>query len=105
MSILGNIFTIFGGLALFLYAMILMSSGLQKVAGDKLKQILENITKSKIRAIATGTFITAIVQSSSIVAVTALAFINAGLLNLQQAAGVIMGVNIGTTITAQLVAF
>jgi len=105
MSILGNIFTIFGGLALFLYAMILMSSGLQKVAGDKLKQILENITKSKIRAIATGTFITAIVQSSSIVAVTALAFINAGLLNLQQAAGVIMGANIGTTITAQLVAF
>ncbi len=100
-----NVLVIFGGLALFLYGMILISAGLQKVVGNRLKQTLENITRGRLRAVVTGTLVTAIVQSSSIVTVTALAFVNAGLLNLSQAAGVIMGANIGTTITAQIVAF
>lgn len=100
-----EVFTIGGGLALFLYGMILISAGLQKVAGDSLKKVLENITKGRLRAVFTGTLVTALVQSSSIVTVTVLAFVNAGLLNLSQAAGVIMGANIGTTITAQIIAF
>lgn len=98
-------FKVFGGLAVFLYGMVLMSSGLQKVAGDKLQKILEQITKGKLRGILAGATATAIVQSSSLVTVTVLAFINSGLLNFNQAVGLIMGANIGTTITAQLVAF
>lgn len=94
-----------GGLGLFLYGMKLMGDGLENSAGDRLKSILEKLTSNRLLAILIGTFVTAVIQSSSATTVMVVSFVNAGLMTLLQAAGVIMGANIGTTITAQLVAF
>ena len=104
MSIIEIIFELGGGLALFLYGMILMSEGFQKMAGDKLQKILEKFTNTPIKGIVSGTVVTGIIQSSSITTVILLGFVNAGLINLKSAVGVIMGANIGTTVTAQIVA-
>lgn len=101
-----EIFTgIFGGLGLFLYGMNLMSEGLENVAGEKLKSILEKITSNRLMGAFVGTIVTAIIQSSSATTVMVVSFVNAGLMNLTQATGVILGSNIGTTITAQMVSF
>ncbi len=99
------IFGLMGGLGLLLFGMMLMSEGLQKVAGPKLKQVLKFLTDKSIVGVLVGTFVTAIIQSSSATSVMMIGFVNAGLMTLRQAIGVIMGANIGTTITAQLIAF
>jgi len=93
-----------GGLALFLYGMEMMSSGLELVAGDRLRVIIEKMTSSFLKAILVGTVVTAIIQSSSATTVMVVGFVNAGLMTIYQAVGIIMGANIGTTITGQLVA-
>ncbi|MDI6870444.1 MAG: Na/Pi cotransporter family protein [Bacillota bacterium] len=94
-----------GGLGLFLYGMVLMSDSLQKVAGDRMRRILEVLTTNPLRGVLVGAAVTAIIQSSSATTVMVVSFVNAGLMNLSQAFGVIMGANIGTTMTAQLIAF
>lgn len=94
-----------GGLGLFLYGMKLMSDSLEKAAGAKMRSILEFFTKTPLRGILVGTFFTAIIQSSSAATVMVVSFVNSGLMNLYQAAGVIMGANIGTTVTSQLISF
>ncbi|MCS3901340.1 Na/Pi cotransporter family protein [Methanococcus voltae] len=94
-----------GGLALFLYGMTLMGNGLQKVAGDRLKKMIEVLTKNKYMGVLVGAVVTMIIQSSSATTVMVVGFVNASLMTLYQAIGVIMGANIGTTVTAQLVAF
>ncbi len=99
------VFSLIGGLALFLYGISLISKGFQKVAGERISKILETFTGSPIRGIMTGASITAIIQSSSVTTVTLVGLVNAGVLTLQQSVGVIMGANIGTTVTAQIVAF
>jgi phosphate:Na+ symporter len=99
------IFQLLGGLGLFVYGMKLMGDGLQKAAGEKLKRMLEVLTSNKFFAVLVGAGVTAIIQSSSATTVMTVGFVNAGLMNLFQAAGVIMGANIGTTMTAQLIAF
>ncbi|MDB7989665.1 Na/Pi cotransporter family protein [Faecalicoccus pleomorphus] len=93
-----------GGLALFLYGMQMMSDGLEKAAGDRLKTILEKLTSNRILGVIVGAVITAIIQSSSATTVMVIGFVNARLMTLQQAVWIIMGANIGTTITGQLVA-
>ncbi|MBM6828065.1 Na/Pi cotransporter family protein [Anaerotignum lactatifermentans] len=92
-----------GGLALFIYGMSIMAQGLEKAAGSKMKSILEALTQNKLMGIALGALVTAIVQSSSATTVMVVGFVNAGLMNLAQAMSVIMGANIGTTITGWLV--
>lgn len=99
------LFGLIGGLALFLYGMILLSEGMQKAAGEKLKSALEAATRSPLRGIATGGIVTSIIQSSSITTVTVIGLINAGMMSLEQSAGIILGADIGTTVTAQIVAF
>ncbi len=99
------IFQLLGGLGLFVYGMKLMGDGLQKAAGEKLKGMLEVLTTNKFLAVLVGAGVTSIIQSSSATTVMTVGFVNAGLMNLFQAAGVIMGANIGTTMTAQLIAF
>ena len=94
-----------GGLGLFLFGMKLMSDGLEKAAGAKMRSILEFFTKNTIRGILVGTFFTAVIQSSSAATVMTVSFVNSGLMNLYQAAGVIMGANIGTTVTSQMISF
>ncbi|NLO89765.1 MAG: Na/Pi cotransporter family protein [Clostridia bacterium] len=94
-----------GGLALFIYGMRTMGEGLQKVAGDRLRKFLETLTSVPIVGVLAGTVVTAIIQSSSATTIMVVGFVNAGLMTLRQAIGVIMGANIGTTITAQLIAF
>lgn len=94
-----------GGLGLFIFGMNLMSDGLKSVAGDRMKRLLEILTNNRLMAIFVGTIVTMIVQSSSTTTVMIIGFVNAGLMNLMQAGGVILGANIGTTITAQLIAF
>lgn len=98
------IFALLGGLALFLYGMDLMSEGLELVAGNRLHKIIEKLTSSTFRGIIVGLVVTAVIQSSSATTVMAVGFVNSGLMTLQQAVGVIMGANIGTTVTGQLVA-
>ena len=100
-----QILTLLGALGMFLYGMNLMSSGLQKAAGDKLRGLLSAITSNPFKGVLTGLGITSIIQSSSATTVMVVSFVNAGLLTLAQAIGVIMGANIGTTITAWLVAW
>jgi len=99
------IFGVIGGLGLFLYGMNLMGAGLQKAAGDRLRKIIELLTSNKYMGALVGLFVTAIIQSSSATTVMVVGFVNAGIMNLTQAVGVIMGANIGTTVTAQLVSF
>ncbi len=98
-----KILTLLGSLGLFLYGMTLMSEALQKVAGDKLRNILAAMTSNSASRILTGLFITAVIQSSSATTVMVVSFVNAGLLSLVQSIGVIMGANIGTTFTAWLI--
>lgn len=95
-----NIFTLLGGLAFFLYGMTVMSSGLEKVAGGKMEQLLREMTSNPIKSLVLGMGITVIVQSSSAVTVMLVGLVNSGIMNLTQAIGVIMGSNVGTTVTA-----
>ena len=99
------IFGLLGGLALFLYGMDLMGEGLQKAAGNRMRRILEVLTGIPIIGVLVGALVTSIIQSSSATTVMTVGFVNAGLLTLKQAISVIMGANIGTTMTAQLIAF
>ncbi|MCU7860160.1 MAG: Na/Pi symporter, partial [Candidatus Thiodiazotropha sp. (ex Lucinoma kastoroae)] len=96
---------LFGGLALFLFGMEQMADALKAVAGERMKGILAKLTSNRFTGAATGAFVTAIIQSSSVTTVLVVGFITAGLMSLSQSIGVIMGANIGTTITAQIVAF
>ncbi len=98
-------FSLIGGLGLFLFGMRQLSEGLQKIAGNKIHQILEIISKNSFKGVITGTVITAILQSSSATSVITIGFVNAGLLTLKQALSIIFGANIGTTITAQIISF
>jgi phosphate:Na+ symporter len=99
------IFRIFGGLGLFLYGMKLMSEGLQKAAGERLRAVFNALTTNRIAGVVTGITVTATIQSSSATTVMLVGFVNAGLMSLQQAINVVLGANIGTTITGWLVAF
>jgi phosphate:Na+ symporter len=100
-----RILMLLGALALFIYGMKVMSEGIQKAAGQRLRQILGAITKNRLKGIFTGFVTTSIIQSSSATTVMVVSFVNAGLLSLKQSIGVIMGANIGTTVTAWIVAF
>ena len=100
-----QIFTLLGALGMFLYGMNLMSSGLQKAAGDRLRGLLSAMTSNPLKGVLTGLGITTVIQSSSATTVMVVSFVNAGLLTLAQAIGVIMGANIGTTVTAWLVSW
>ena len=99
-----NILSLLGGLALFLYGMQMMSGGLEAAAGNKMKQILERLTSNRFLAVAVGALITAVIQSSSATTVMVVGFVNSGMMTLSQAVWIIMGANIGTTITGQLIA-
>ena len=99
------IISLMGGLGLFLYGMNLMGEALEKSAGSRLKKIIELLTSNIIMGVLVGALVTAVIQSSSATTVMVVGFVNAGIMTLPQAAGVIMGANIGTTITAQLVSF
>ncbi|MFR7590154.1 MAG: Na/Pi cotransporter family protein [Longibaculum sp.] len=101
---LTNVFALFGGLALFLYGMTMMSNGLELAAGNKMKNILEKLTTNRFLGVGVGALITALIQSSSATTVMTVGFVNAGLMKLENAVWVIMGANIGTTITGQLIA-
>lgn len=100
-----TVFTLLGGLAVFIFGMNLMSEGLQKAAGEKMRYILGIVTKNPVVAVLAGALITAVLQSSSATTVMVLGFVSAGLMSLPQAISVILGANIGTTITAQIIAF
>ncbi|MCT4633211.1 MAG: Na/Pi cotransporter family protein [Firmicutes bacterium] len=97
------IIELLGGLGLFLFGMNMMADGLEKSAGNKMKKIIEVLTKNRIMAVLIGALVTMVVQSSSATTVMVVGFVNAGIMNLTQAIGIIMGANIGTTFTAQLV--
>ena len=99
-----NIFSMAGGLALFLYGMNMMSNGLELAAGNKMQAILEKLTSNRFLGVIVGALITALIQSSSATTVMAVGFVNSGLMKLENAVWVIMGANIGTTITGQLIA-
>ena len=96
---------LFGGLAVFLFGMEQMADALKRVAGNRMKDILGRLTTNRFMGMLTGTFVTAVIQSSSVTTVMLVGFVTAGLMSLSQAVGVIFGANIGTTITAQIVAF
>ena len=96
---------LFGGLALFLFGMEQMADSLKAVAGEKMKTILAKLTTNRFTGAITGALVTAVIQSSSVTTVLVVGFISAGLMSMAQSIGVIMGANIGTTITAQIVAF
>lgn len=98
-----ELLTLIGSLGLFLFGMKLMSEALQKVAGDRMRSILSSMTSNRVKGLLTGVLITAIIQSSSATTVMVVSFVNAGLLSLIEAIGVIMGANIGTTVTAWLI--
>ncbi|MBU1045374.1 MAG: Na/Pi cotransporter family protein [Candidatus Omnitrophica bacterium] len=99
------IFSVFGGLGLFIYGIHLMGEGLQNAAGDRMRRLLKALTSNTLAGTVVGAGITAIIQSSSATTVMVVGFVNAGLMGLEQAIGVIFGANIGTTITAQIIAF
>ena len=103
MELITNIFSLVGSLALFLYGMKTMSEGLEKFAGDRLRSILAAMTKNRVMGVLTGILITALIQSSSATTVMVVSFVNAGLMTLAQSIGVIMGANIGTTVTAWII--
>ncbi len=96
---------LFGGLAMFLYGMEKMSDALKRTAGSRMKQVLGTLTTNRMSSVATGAGLTAVIQSSSVTTVLVVGFVSAGLMSLNQAVGVIMGANIGTTVTAQIIAF
>ena len=99
-----DVLSLFGGLALFLYGMQMMSTGLEAAAGNKMKSILEKLTSNRVKGVLVGAVITAVIQSSSATTVMVVGFVNSGLMTLKQAVWIIMGANIGTTITGQLIA-
>lgn len=99
-----DVLALLGGLALFLYGMQMMSTGLEAAAGNRMKSILEKLTSNRIKGVLVGVAITAVIQSSSATTVMVVGFVNSGLMTLKQAVWVIMGANIGTTITGQLIA-
>ena len=99
------ILQLIGGLSIFLFGMHLLSEGLLRVSGERMKSILAYLTKNRFMGVALGTLVTAVIQSSSATTVMTVGFVNAGIMNLTQAISVIMGANIGTTMTAQIIAF
>lgn len=99
------VFGLFGGLGLFVYGIHIMGDGLQRVAGDKFRNVLKALTSNPIKGVLVGAGITALIQSSSATTVLVVGFVNAGLMTLSQSLGVIFGANVGTTITAQIIAF
>jgi len=103
MELIINVFSLVGSLALFLFGMKTMSEGLEKFAGDRLRSILAAMTKNRVMGVLTGILITALIQSSSATTVMVVSFVNAGLMTLSQSIGVIMGANIGTTVTAWII--
>lgn len=103
MDYTGIIISFVGGLGMFIYGMQIMAQGLENAAGNRLKSLLEVLTKNKFFGVMLGAFITAVIQSSSATTVMVVGFVNAGIMNLTQAMGVIMGANIGTTMTGWLV--
>ena len=100
-----EVFSLLGGVGLFLYGMSTMSNGLGRAAGDKLREILEKVTSNKVMAVLVGVLVTVLIQSSSATDMMVIGFVNSGLMGLTQAIAVIMGANIGTTVTAQITAF
>ena len=104
MSVL-EVFTLLGGIGLFLFGMTMMSTGLRNACGERLRRLLERTTKNKLKAVLSGTAVTVLIQSSSATDVMVIGFVTSGLMTLSQAIGVIMGANIGTTVTAQITAF
>lgn len=104
-SIWAGLIVLVGGLGMFIYGMTLMGDGLQLAAGDRLRMMLETFTRNRFRGVIAGTGVTALIQSSSATTVMLVGFVNAGLMTLTQSLGVILGADIGTTITAQIVAF
>lgn len=100
-----TIFLLFGGLGLFLFGMKLMSDGLEQMAGDRMRSVLEFFTKNRFIGMVVGIIFTGIIQSSNATTVMVVSFVNSGLMDLYQATGVILGANIGTTVTGQLIAF
>ena len=98
-----NLLSLVGSLALFLYGMKIMSEGLEKFAGDRLRSILSSMTRNRVMGVFTGILVTALIQSSSATTVMVVSFVNAGLMTLAQSIGVIMGANIGTTVTAWVI--
>lgn len=105
MNVVNTLFGLFGGLALFLFGMEMMSDGLQKAAGERMRYILGLLTKNPVMGVIAGALVTAVLQSSSATTVMVIGFVSAGLMNLPQAISIILGANIGTTITAQIIAF
>ena len=103
-SIIGGVLTLIGALGLFLYGMKLMSEALQKVAGSKMRQILAAMTNNRLKGVLTGVLVTTTIQSSSATTVMVVSFVNAGLISLVASVGIIMGANIGTTVTAWIIA-
>lgn len=103
MDVIKDLLSLLGSLGLFLYGMKIMSEGLEKYAGDKLRSILAAMTKNRVMGVLTGVLVTAMIQSSSATTVMVVSFVNAGLMTLRQSIGVIMGANIGTTVTAWLI--
>ena len=99
------IFGLVGGLGLFIFGMTYLSDGLQKVAGTKLRRTLRSLTQNRIRGVMLGAVVTSIIQSSSVTTVMLVGLVNAGIVSLFQAATVVIGANIGTTMTAQIIAF
>ena len=100
MDYIFNVLTMLGGLALFLYGMDQMGDGLTKLSGGKLEKILEKLTNNTLKGVLLGLVVTCIIQSSSATTVMVVGFVNAGIMKLRQGIGIIMGANIGTTITA-----
>ena len=101
-DIIFSLLTMCGGAALFLYGMNVMSGGLEKVAGDSMQRLIENLTSNIIKGVLVGAAVTALIQSSGATTVMVVGFVNAGMMTLRQASGIIMGANIGTTVTAQI---
>ncbi len=97
--------TLLAGLSLFLFGLLLLTDGLKRMAGSAMKKVLERMTSNRFKGVLAGAFVTSVIQSSSVTTVLVVGFISAGLLDLTQAVGVIMGANIGTTITAQIISF
>jgi phosphate:Na+ symporter len=102
---IGSLFQIFAGIGILLYGIIIMGDALQIIAGDKLRKLLASLTKTPLKGLLVGTLVTSILQSSSATTVMVVSFVDAGFMTLLQAIGVILGANIGTTVTAQLLAF
>ena len=102
---ISNFFHVFAGVGLFLYGIKLMSEALQSLAGDRMRRLIGTLTRTPMRGVFVGALVTILIQSSSGVTVMTVSFVNAGLMSLAQAIGVIMGANIGTTVTAQIIAF